>query len=242
MRKVVWFAVLAAIAPLAEAKQRAAGQTLVAQRILFVGNSLTFENDLPSIVCRLAAMTGKPLTCATVAFGNASLLDHLQVYGTGSVIANGHYTIVAMQQGPSALATSREELLSSTQRFATLIREAGGRPAMYAVWPSKERSFDFDRVAESYRLAAVSVDGLLFPVGSAWEEAWRVDPSLPLYGDDDFHPSVAGSYLAALVIYRVLYGALPSSFATPAVARNAAGAELGIDERALRILVDAAQE
>ncbi|HWW62600.1 MAG TPA: hypothetical protein VN181_14600, partial [Thermoanaerobaculia bacterium] len=59
---------------------------------------------------------------------------------------------------------------------------------------------------------------------------------------DDFHPSVAGSYLAALVMYRVLYGELPAAFAEPAFARDAAGAELGLDGRELRVLFDAARE
>lgn len=47
---------------------------------------------------------------------------------------------------------------------------------------------------------------MLLPVGEAWRAAWREDASLALYSSDNFHPSPAGSYLAALVIYEQLFG------------------------------------
>ena len=69
-------------------------------------------------------------------------------------------------------------------------------PGLYAVWPDKSRIFAFPDVAESYRLAAEAVDGLFFPVGDAWFETWKAIPTAPLYGTDDFHPAVAGTYAA----------------------------------------------
>ena len=42
--------------------------------------------------------------------------------------------------------------------------------------------------------------------------AWRQDPGLRLYGSDGFHPTVLGSYLAALVIYGGLITALGVSY------------------------------
>jgi hypothetical protein len=72
-------------------------------------------------------------------------------------------------------------------------------------------------VIESYRLAADDVRGVVLPVGQAWLDAWARDSGLSLYGPDDFHPSVEGSYLAALVIYARLSGrspvGLPARFA-----------------------------
>jgi hypothetical protein len=68
------------------------------------------------------------------------------------------------------------------------------------VWPSRAREFDFAGVSDSYQTAAELVAGLLFPAAEAWRAAWRRDPDLALYGPDGFHPSLMGSYLAALVI------------------------------------------
>jgi hypothetical protein len=37
---------------------------------------------------------------------------------------------------------------------------------------------------------------------SFWREAWRRDSRSALYGADGFHPTAAGSYLTAVVIYQ----------------------------------------
>jgi len=224
------------------ARRHAVGRPMQPQRILFVGNSLTRGNDLPGVLCRLAERTGKPLACDAAILDGASLLDHLDDGGAERQIADGKYTIVALQQGPSSLESSRIELIDSAEHFAVFIRAAGGRPAMYAVWPERARLFAFDAVADSYRLAAEAVHGVLFPVGSAWQAVWRVDPQFALYGPDGFHPSVAATYLAALVFYRVLYGKLPGSFAVPAVADELAGAPMHLSDRDLLLLVSAANE
>ena len=64
-------------------------------------------------------------------------------------------------------------------------------------------------VSDSYRLAAEDVSGILLPAGDAWVAAWRQDEGLKLYGSDGFHPTLLGSYLAALAIYGGLSGASP---------------------------------
>lgn len=82
-------------------------------------------------------------------------------------------------------------------------------PVSYMLWPSKARFGDFDRVSESYKIAARDVKGILVPAGDAWREAWRRDGKLKLYGTDDFHPSPLGTYLAAVVFIQRLYGGKP---------------------------------
>ena len=77
------------------------------------------------------------------------------------------------------------------------------------VWPESPRRAAFPKVAESYRLAARDVGGVLLPAGDAWLAAWRRKPSLALYGPDGFHPTLAGSYLAALTIVAGLTGVSP---------------------------------
>jgi hypothetical protein len=171
--------------------------------ILFIGNSLTTTNDLPAMVERLARESGgPPLVTRTVAEGGFSLEDHWNRGMAQRVIAEGGWSIVVLQQGPSALPESQANLREYTQRFDTAIRSAGARPALYMVWPESEREAVFDDVVASYTRAAQAVNGLLFPVGEAWRIAWRRDSRLPLYGPDGFHPSPIGTYLAALVIYQ----------------------------------------
>ena len=109
--------------------------------------------------------------------------------GTQDRIAAGGWRWVVLQQGPSALPESRVNLREWTRRFDAVIRQAGGVTALYMVWPESSRRNAFPDVSASYRLAAQDVDGILLPAGDAWLAAWRLDPSLPLYGSDGFHPS-----------------------------------------------------
>jgi hypothetical protein len=111
--------------------------------------------------------------------------------------------VVVLQQGPSSLPESALNLIEYSKRFAVLIRQVGARPALYGVWPEEARIGVLDACIRNYQAAADSVDGLSFPAGLAWKIGWRLDPALPLYGPDRFHPSQLGTYAAAATIYAV---------------------------------------
>ena len=185
-------------------------------RLLFIGNSLTAANDLPSLVTAIGRAVGVRIECTTIAKPNFSLEDHWNDGEAGRTIARGGWTFVVLQQGPSALPESRVLLEDYVARFDRLVRAAGGTTAVYMVWPSRDRAQDFPGVSRSYASAAARVGARLFAAGDAWREAWRRDPALPLYGPDGFHPSPLGSTLAALVIVEALSGRPPPASALTA--------------------------
>src|SRR4030095_7080378 len=148
------------------------------------------------------------------------------------------WSVVVLQQGSSALDESRVNLREWTKKFDEKIRARGARTAMYAVWPFATRQFDFDRVNESYALAATDVNGMLFPVGEAWRAAWRRDPNMALYAADGLHPSVRGSYVGGLVIASMLLDRSPVGM--PARLSLRGGAIITIPAAHARILHGAA--
>lgn len=177
--------------------------------VLFIGNSLTYVNDLPLIVEALVdSVPGlapeQRLSTAMSAYPDYALFDHWADGTSVRAIERTAWSVVVLQQGSSALDESRVLLRDWTKKFDEKIRASGARTALYAVWPNASRQFDFDRVNESYTLAAQDVGGMLFPVGEAWRAAWRRDPNLALYSADGLHPTVRGSYLGALVIASML--------------------------------------
>lgn len=206
--------------------------------VLFIGNSLTYANDLPEMVQALARASGETLRVGMEANPDWSLEDHWNGGDARSQIRGG-WDVVVLQQGPSSLPESRALLIEYARRFAGEIRAAGARPALYAVWPSRDRSGDFNRASESYRLAAEEVDGLLLPAGEAWRAAWRADPDLPLYAADGVHPSEAGTYAAALVIYARLLDRSPVGSPSTLTLRN--GAVVRIDPAVAEVLQRAAE-
>lgn len=233
---------LAAARPL-DAQGAAAGAAARAPaplRVLFVGNSLTFTNDLPLIVAALADSAGTPIHVRSVTASGINLDVHWRGGRARRLMAQSHWDVVVLQQGPSALPGSRRLLIEYSRRFAGEIRKAGARPALYMVWPSKRRLGELAQVRESYRLAAQAVDGIFLPAGEAWRAAWRRDPSLPLYSPDERHPSTTGSYLAALVIAARLTGIEPARF--PARVRLANGAIVGAGSARADLLQAAAAE
>jgi hypothetical protein len=185
-------------------------------RVLIVGNSLSFF--LSGMLTAIAAQAGKTVVTGEVVAGGFSLGDHLNAGRVQGEIATG-YQLVIMQQGPSAEEQSQANLLKVSARYATLIRSAGGRPALYMVWPELARFNRFDDVHSSYSNAALAIDGMFIPGGEAWRESWQIDPALPLYGSDNFHPSTLGAYAIAVSVFSEIYRQtpvdLPTTFSLP---------------------------
>jgi hypothetical protein len=180
-----------------------------ARRVLFIGNSLTSVNDVPGLVEALSIAGRRRIVCKTVAFGGYSLEDHWNRGDAQRAIAEGGWSIVVLQQGPSSLPESRALLVDYVRRFSQESKRIGATTALYMVWPAAERSADFDGVRTSYADAARAVGGIFLPAGEAWRAAWKWNAQLELYGADGFHPTPLGSYLAALVIYQRLSGKSP---------------------------------
>lgn len=212
-------------------------------RVLFIGNSFTYTNDLPAIVAAMAEATRqKRLRYQSIAFPDFSLEDHWRQGEARKALAGERWDFVVMQQGPSALPESRALLLEYARRFNGEIRKSGAKPAFFMVWPSYPRFRDFDRVSESYQLAADEIRAALFPAGEAWRAAWRRDDKLKLYSSDGLHPSPAGSYVAALVIYEQLYGQTPVGLPERLQVRSKTTSRIEIPAPQAELLQQAAAE
>ncbi|MBC8086326.1 MAG: SGNH/GDSL hydrolase family protein [Phycisphaerae bacterium] len=183
--------------------------------VLFIGNSLTYSNDLPGTLSALALATGDTIRTASITDPDYALVDHLQEgFATRAIKADTwHY--VVLQQGPSSLQVNRDSLIDITKLFDATVKQAGAKTALFSVWPQTVNYATFPRAIESYRLAAEAVAGVYLPVGAAWLAALTQDQTIPLYSGDGLHPSELGTYLAALVMYERFTGKdarlLPSS-------------------------------
>lgn len=173
--------------------------------ILFVGNSLTYTNDLPSLVKNIAQADGVKINTEIIAFPNYGLEDHWNETNVSAALRKTKFDYVIFQQGPSGLPASRENLIEYALKFRELCRANNVRMCMYGVWPSVDRAFDFSNVITSYAVAADSAHASLLPAGKAWKQILEHHSDFPLYSPDGFHPSLHGSFLSALVIYTSLF-------------------------------------
>ena len=175
--------------------------------VLFIGNSLTASNDLPGTVAHLAASVNDTVMAEAVTRPNFAVIDHVSGMSDAvDVVRRGGWDFVVLQQGPTSQQLGRDTLILAAELLDPDVRAGGGRIAQLMVWPAAPDRAVFDGVLQSCLETARAVDGDCFPAGEAWRAAWSVDPSLPLYGPDGFHPAPLGTYLAALVVYEGITG------------------------------------
>lgn len=205
-------------------------------RVLFVGNSLTYIEDVPARVVQIARQYGdSSLRTAMIAEADYALLDHWNEGRVQAALARQGWEFVVMQQGPSSLPENQQRLAEWSALFAPRIRAAGATPVLYGVWPTRGRAGDMPAVERSYANAAVAVDGEFAPAGSAWYRALAARPTLPLYAPDGLHASPLGAYLSALVIASRVLGRDPLTL--PPVAPG-----LSLDTTTVRLLQRAASD
>lgn len=212
--------VLLAAASASCVAEEAPGEKL---RVLFVGNSLTYYNDLPAMVVALngAVEGAKPVQADMLATGGASIRDHLAGGALARTLAETDFDVVVLQDiggwplcppGDAACAQS----VPSVRAAVDLARAAGTRPIWYATWqiiPERQQALSA-QVAD--RAAQMEVD--VADVGAAL--AAYGCPGDPLLHEDG-HPDELGSWVAAATILRVLVGSeLPERLALDAVCRT----------------------
>ena len=204
---------------------------------LFVGNSLTQANDLPTVFKRFAAESPlhSEIEIRSITPGGALFYNHWR---------NGKAVAMLREQPPNFLILQGQstEPLFASQNFnyyaglfkaeadrvhaTTVLLSTWARPASDPYYqdptsggsPAEMQK----RLNSAYATLAMNLDAKLAPVGLAFEYAHRDAPSIELL-DGTQHPSPAGTYLAAAMLFRVLfdssgvtsgyYGGLPKEIA-----------------------------
>ncbi|HRP07629.1 MAG TPA: hypothetical protein PLL69_03990 [Gemmatimonadales bacterium] len=183
-------------------------------RIVMLGNSLTYFNDMPAMVAELAMSGGATRPeVVTVASPNWGLADHLGSTTSMAAITQHKVDVVTMQQGPSTLPESGLDLTRSGKLLADKVIAAGGRPGMYVVWPP--RGGNIDAGIANHTAAAEAAEMAIYPVAQAFRLLGSSHPEIALLGNDNFHPSAAGSWLAAMVITAVIFDQDPLRYPNP---------------------------
>ena len=197
-------------------------------RILFIGNSHTFTNDLPSTVQKLACEAGTQVITQSATPGGVGFIEHATDPNTQAAIDAEDWDVVIMQDQQQRPGLRLEEieadhlpsLLSLVDAIHT--HRAETRTLMYMVWARVEGdtpncdyyplacSFETSThaIEQGYRFYAERTASLIAPVALAWA-AVRADadspiPAAQLWNADGYHPMPPGTYLAAAVLVGTL--------------------------------------
>ncbi len=189
-------------------------------RVLFIGNSYTYFNNLPEILAKLGD-AGRQVKVETrmIAPGGWRLKDHLEKGEAPVALQEGTWDYVVLQEQSTLgynLFVEGKPRVSSTAIFepsalkwAAEIRKAGAKPVFFLTWARKASPEDQAALDHAYMHVARASGSLVAPVGIAWEQVRRDHPEIELYSGDGSHPSPAGTYLAACVFYAAVFRKSP---------------------------------
>ena len=186
-------------------------------RVLFIGNSYTYYNDLPAMLEGFvqALAPGKRLQTSSVLMGGATLESHWKRGQARTLIRDGSWNYVVLQEqsllgglrinGVAHMNDPAERFLPYGRLFAQEVKAAGARPVFYMTWSRKADMPAQEVLTHAYASLAREQQGVLSPVGLAWQRVRRERPELELYVEDGHHPAPAGTYLAACVLFTSLF-------------------------------------
>lgn len=190
------------------------GDTL---RVLFVGNSYTYYNNLIQMVSLLSDATPTKLVCTKSTVGGTNLREHWDEQKglkSRSLIRENRYDAVVLQDHSMRAIEQPDSLLDYGRRFCGLIRATGARTLIYSTWSRKATPDTQDSINHVYARLTADCNGLAVMVGSCWREYLRQDPGAELYAKDGSHPSHLGTFIAAMAFTRALCGRMPGEIPT----------------------------
>jgi hypothetical protein len=191
-------------------------------RVLFVGNSFTYYNEMPAMVHELAAQDhgARPLYSVVYTAPNWSLHEASDTEGLEDLIDEVQWDVVVLQDVSYHLANPPEWWSRETLPYAAALRREiasnGSETMFFMTWGYERGAYSGDsfaqmqaRLQQGYETLAATLSSEVAPVGLAWATALGDRRGLDLWKRDGHHPSRAGSYLAACVFYRELTGRDP---------------------------------
>lgn len=197
------------------------------QSVLFIGNSLTFTNDLPQVLAALAQAGGRPpLELGRELVGGRTLAQHWSEGRALAALRARPWTWVVLQDQSTRTLDQPAEFADYGRRFIAAALERGARPVLYATWARLGEMPTQERITAAYRGLAQESGALLVTAGDAFARYRQAHGDGVLFTDNR-HPTPAGTYLAACCFYATLYQADPAGLpAIPAILSGGQAEEL----------------
>lgn len=186
----------------------------VPTRLLLVGNSFTFYNGGVENHLRLLAESEHPprlLQADRAAKGGATLKILQNQEWLHEKIREGLYDLVILQEDiPELTEHSVAPFQEQVRLFDREIRGVGGNTALFMTWPYERLNWvSLEQIEQVHGAISRELNIPVAPVGTAFQRALRERPGLAMLGPDREHQTLHGTYLAANVIYAVVFGKNP---------------------------------
>jgi hypothetical protein len=196
-------------------------------KVLFIGNSYTYVNDLPAMFSSLADSGNHLVETGMLAQGGWTLEEHVSDPNTEITLGSTRWDFVVLQEQSEIPAFEQSRITSmypAARQLVNLIRAQNATPIFFLTWAHKDGTSDYvysdyasmqTQITFGYRTIANQLAVSIAPVGVAWAEALKQATSIDLWQSDGSHPTFNGTYLAACVFYTVIFRESPVGLRYP---------------------------
>ncbi len=169
-----------------------------------IGNSLTYYNDLPGLLQQFSVKESAPIDIQKITAPLASLKFHWDMGTAADRIRKQRWDYVVLQEFSRKPVTDPAQTEEYFSRFNDEIRKAGATALLFENWTRQGHDADAQVLQSTYQAILSKTGATAAPIGAAWRACESARPDIKLFLDDR-HPSDAGTYLAAAVLYDVIY-------------------------------------
>jgi hypothetical protein len=192
-------------------------------KILFIGNSLTFYNDMPAMVEQMATDAGKNVIVEQATLAGVPLRNMVNSEMVIDKINSRAWDYVILQSDDiTAFPDMYDIEINTLNTFSNyILSNSGSTEIIYKmVWGLRNGvtvlELNGQLVYYSYEAYMQKIyNGTLYiahqtgvvisPVGWTWKEVRSKYPDVELFASDNAHPSYNGSYLTAAVHYASIF-------------------------------------
>jgi hypothetical protein len=195
------------------------------KKVLFIGNSYTFSNNLPQMLADVAFSVNDTVIFDSNTPGGYTLQAHSTNSVTLNKIMSGGWDFVVLQEQSQLPSFPVNQVQTDVFPYARILDSIineynpcaetmffmtwgrkNGDAMNCANWPPVCTYEGMDSLLNlRYMMMAEMNDAVVSPVGAVWRFLRENHPGIELYSADESHPSVAGTYAASVCFYTSIF-------------------------------------
>lgn len=178
--------------------------------LLFIGNSYTLCNQMTEMIAHLGEVhTQNRPGIRVVATGGWYLKTHWEDGEATEAIRERGWDYVVLQDQSLGPIEHPKWFETHARLLHKEIAAAGATTIFYQTWGRQHKPEMVEQLRQPYATLAADLGALLSPVGTAWGSLLCRTQEIALHVEDESHPTIAGSYLAACVHFATIFKASP---------------------------------
>ena len=192
------------------------------EKILFIGNSFTYNWNMPRMVEKMGEYNGFDWDVDQSTLGGSYLEEHWKSergLTTREYLSKTAYDHIILQDHSTNPVLNPDNSINYIKKFINLPLKNPSKWHFFSTWMYpylSKKSNDTLPINKFYKKLQSKIGHEVIEIGKVFKLFIQENPEIKLLGDDNKHPSPQGSYMAACVIFSHLTNkspiGLPSRF------------------------------